>query len=272
MSSNDGQHATAMEAIAERDGPVLRLTLNRPEKRNALSRTLAATLRREIDAAGKDPDLRVIVLAGNGPTFCAGGDIAEFARNTAVGAAETDAHGLIDLLQAIVTCPLPVVSRVHGGVFGGGVGLVCATDLAIAADTARFSLSEARLGLVPAVVGPYVLGALGQREAKARMLQASPFDAATALRIGLVHEVIPEAGLDAAVERVVDDLLRCAPGALATIKRLPGMVAQAGPDRVADVTAHLMAERITGDEGQEGLNAFLEKRSANWVVERATHA
>jgi methylglutaconyl-CoA hydratase len=271
MSSNDSQHATAMEAMAERDGPVLRLTLNRPGKRNALSRSLAVTLRREIEAAGNDPDLRIVVLAGSGPSFCAGGDIAEFARNVAMDAAEADAHGLIDLLRAIVACSLPVVARVHGAVFGGGVGLVCATDIAVAADTARFSLSEARLGLVPAVVGPYVLGALGHREAKARMLQASPIDAATALRIGLVHEVALEVDLDAAVERVVDDLLKCAPGALATIKRLPGLVADAGSDRVADVTARLMAERITGDEGQEGLNAFLEKRRAAWVVERPAH-
>jgi len=236
--------------------------MTRPERRNALSRTLVAALYQAFAAVEEGGETRVVVLDGEGPAFCAGGDIGEFATAAADGRAMATAEGLTELLPAMAACPVPVVARVQGAAFGGGVGLVCVADIAIASAGARFSLSEARLGLVPAVIGPYVVAALGRREAVARMLLAAPFDTVEALRCGLIHQYVPDDGLDAAVEAAVADLLRGAPGALATIKRLPAMVAGDDP---AGAMTNLLAERLASEEGQEGLRAFLEKRPAAWV-------
>lgn len=248
-------------------GPVVRLVLNRPDRRNALSHELVVGLRTEVLKAGTDPGVRVVVLAGEGIAFCAGGDIAEFVSAAKGGTGRRDAEALADLLAAIAGCPKPVVVRVHGAAFGGGFGLVCAADIAVAGSASRFSLSEARLGLVPAVISPYVLRALGPRNALAQMLLAEPFDAAEALRLGLVQRVVEDEALDAAMGEIVDALLRNAPGALAAIKRLPDIV-EGEPSRVRTATAALLAERLASDEAQEGLGAFLEKRPAAWVVER----
>jgi methylglutaconyl-CoA hydratase len=244
-------------------GPVARVTLNRPERRNALSRVLVGALHEAFTELSENSEIRVVVLAGTGPSFCAGGDIAEFSEAAASGRTEADAVSLADCLAAIAGCPKPVIARVQGAVYGGGVGLVGAADIAIAGDDARFSLSEARLGLVPAVISPYVLAALGPREGKARMLLASPFDAAEALRIGLVHRVVSLDALDAAVDQAAGDLLQCAPGALAMIKRIPERIA-GDADHARQVTTALLAERLASEEGQEGLRAFLEKRLASW--------
>jgi len=245
------------------DGPILRLTMARPERRNALSRALVAALHDAFAAVQEGGETRVVVLDGEGPSFCAGGDIGEFSQAAADGRAVADAEGLTAMLAAMAGCPVPVVAKVHGAAFGGGVGLVCAADIAIAGAGTRFSLSEARLGLAAAVIAPYVVAALGRREAVARMLLAAPFDAGEALRIGLVHVTMPDDDLDAAVEASVADLLRGAPGALAAIKRLPALVAGGDP---SGAMAALLAERLASDEGQEGLRAFLEKRPASWVV------
>ena len=238
--------------------------LKRPERRNALSRELVRAIHAVFTGIAGDGESRVVVLAGAGPSFCGGGDIGEYAVAASGGTAVQDAEMLADCLAAIANCPVPVVARVQGNAFGGGVGLVCAADIAIAAEDARFSLSEARLGLVPAVISPYVLAALGPREGKARMLLAAPFDAEEALRIGVVQRVVPADELDGAVDHAVRNLLQCAPDALATIKRLPGLIAGD-----ADLTRHnataLLAERLASEEGQEGLRAFLEKRPAAWV-------
>ena len=246
------------------DGPVLRVTMARPARRNALSRRLVADLHGTFAAIQEGGQTRVVLLDGEGDVFCAGGDIDEFAAAAADQRAGPDAEGITTMLAAIAGCPAPVVAKVRGAAFGGGVGLVCAADVAIASEGTRFALSEARLGLVPAVVGPYVLTALGRREAVVKMLLAAPFDAAEALRIGLIHQCVPAEQLDAAVEAAVSDLLRGAPGALATIKRLPAMVAGDNP---AGAMTRLLAERLASDEGQEGLRAFLEKRPAAWVPE-----
>lgn len=258
---------TSDELTVSWNGPVLFLTLNRPDQRNALSRSLVIALRDAIESAGSDGSTRVIVLAGNGPTFCAGGDITQFAHAPDEQRALDDANGLIELLGAMTSSPLPVVVRAHGAIFGGGVGLACAADIVIAAESAKFSLSEARLGIVPAVISPYVVQALGPREARARMLQASPFDTEVALRIGLVHQCVPDDMLDDAVDRVLGDLLQCAPGALAIAKRIPAMVASTDSAEIDAETASLFAERITSDEGRKGLRAFLEKRPAPWAQE-----
>lgn len=251
------------ELLIVQDGPVRRITLNRPNRRNALSRSLVGALRDAFAEIGDDT--RVVVLAGEGPAFCAGGDIGEFVASAQEGNAAADATHLAAALDTIATCPVPVIARVQGSAFGGGVGLVCVADIAIAAEGTRFSLSEARLGLVPAVISPYVLTSLGPRAAVAQMLLAAPFGSDDALRMGLVHRVVAVDDLDTAVETAVDDLLKGAPGALATIKRLPEMLGGVDAATARAVTTMMLTERLASDEAQEGLRAFLEKRSPNWV-------
>jgi methylglutaconyl-CoA hydratase len=255
----------ANELRVDQQGAVRRLTLARPERRNALTRSLVGALHREF-AGIAGGETRVVVLQGEGLSFCAGADIGEFADAAATNLALSDAEGLADLLEAMAACPAPIVARVHGAAFGGGVGLVCAADLAVAAAETRFSLSEARLGLVPAVISPFVVRALGAREATARMLLAAPFDAEEALRIGLVQRVAPAEDLDDVTAEIVANLLRCAPGALAAIKQIPAMVTVENPRWVREATTALLAERLACAEGQEGLRAFLEKRSPAWAL------
>ncbi|MGH2561946.1 MAG: enoyl-CoA hydratase-related protein [Thermomicrobiales bacterium] len=247
------------------DGPVLYLTLNRAARRNSLARSLVAALRAAFEVITEGDGTRVVVLAGGGPAFCAGGDIGEYADAAASGRSRADAEGLAGLLAAMAACPAPIVARVHGAAFGGGVGLVCASDIAIAAEGTRFSLSEARLGLVPATISPYVVNALGERHAKAHMLLAAPFGVEEALRIGLIHQAVPAEDLDAAVAAVVANLVRGAPGALATIKRIPSLVRSGDPLAMHAATTNLLAVRLASDEGQEGLRAFLEKRPPEWI-------
>ncbi len=261
------QQGASNELVIGQDGPVLRITLNRPARRNALSRSLVAAVGRAFAAIPEPDEARVVVLAGDGPVFCAGGDIAEFVESAESGHARADAEGITDFLTAMARCPLPVVARVHGAAFGGGVGLVCAADIVIAAEGTRFSLSEARLGLAAATIAPHVIAAVGPREAKARMLLATPFGVDEALRIGLIHRAVPADELDMAVEEVVASLLHCAPGALAAIKRLPATINGADPDVTRGAMTDLLVERLGSEEGREGLRAFLEKRPPAWVPE-----
>jgi len=256
----------AGQLLAFQDGPVLRLTLNRPDKRNALSRSLVTALANAVSTVREGGETRAIVLAGNGPIFCAGGDIKEFAVAARSGMAEMEAEGLADLFEAMTACPVPIVGRVHGGAFGGGVGLVSACDIAIAEPGTRFSLSEARLGLVAAVISRYVIAALGWRAARAHMLRGAPFDASEALRCGLIHEITPAGQLDHAVDRVVADILACAPGALATAKRLPELIDGPDPAAIRAATIRILAGCLDSEETQEGLNAFLDKRPPSWVA------
>ena len=273
MTADDPGSSTTLpgandELIVTQDGSVRRMTLNRSARRNALSRSLVAALHDAIASIAVGGETRVAILDGAGAVFCAGGDIAEFSASTGGEQARADADGLVDLLAAIVACPVPVVARVHGAAYGGGVGLLCGADIVIAADGTAFSLSEARLGLVPAVVGPYVFAALGIREAKARMLLATPFGVDEALRSGLIHRAVPMEDLAAATDEVVASLLRGAPGALDDIKRFPALVAGFDPAATRDAMAALLVERLGGDEAREGLRAFLEKRPASWVETR----
>ena len=249
----------------DQDGAVLRLTLTRLERRNALSRQLVSALLQVFTKIPETTATRVVVLTGDGPTFCAGGDIAEYAESAKAGRASVDAETLATLLAAMVDCPAPIIARVQGAAYGGGFGLVCAADIAIASEDASFSLSEARLGLIPAVISPYVFAALGVRETKVRMLLAAPFGIDDALRIGLLQRVVPADELDAAINQAIADLLRCAPGALAGIKRLPLLLSNPDPVAVRRATAKLLEERLGSEEAQEGLHAFLEKRSPSWA-------
>jgi methylglutaconyl-CoA hydratase len=238
----------------ERDGEVLRVTLARPERRNAFDAELIAALTEAFAAVG---DARVVVLAGEGQSFCAGADI-EWQRSAidlSFDENVEDALGLYRMCETIDRCPAPVVARVQGYALGGGSGLAACSDIAIAASDAVFGFSEVKLGIIPAVISPFVLPKIGQH-ARRYFLTGERFDAPTALRIGLVHEVADE--LDAAVERVVSELLSSGPEAVRAAKEL----IRERPD--GDDTAQIAARMRTGAEGQAGLRTFLERRDQPW--------
>jgi methylglutaconyl-CoA hydratase len=244
-----------------REGPVLRVTMAKPERRNAFDAPLIAELTAAVADVG---DAQAVVLAGEGPSFCAGADV-EWQRSSVDLSYEEnveDAMRLYGMLQAIDECPAPVVARVQGYALGGGSGLVACADVVVAGEDAVFGFSEVRLGIVPAVISPFVLRRIGPGPARRLFLTGERFDAATALRIGLVHEVAP--ALDAAVEAVVADLLAGGPEAVRTAKRL----VRERPEGID--TAQIAAERRTSAEGQDGLRAFLEKRAPAWRSESSS--
>jgi methylglutaconyl-CoA hydratase len=245
----------------ERDGPVARVTLARPERRNAFD----AELIRELTEAFADVgDARVVVLAGEGESFCAGADI-EWQRAAIDLSYEEnveDALRLYSMLEAIDTCPAPVVARVQGYCLGGGCGLAAAADIALAAGDAMFGFSEVKLGIIPAVISPFVLPRIGPGPARRYFLTGERFDAETAGRIGLVQEVVSDP--DAAIERVVSELLTSGPEAVRAAKKL--IRDRPGGEEAAHVAAGLRA----GDEGQAGLRAFLDKRPAPWRSESSS--
>ena len=215
---------------------------------------------------GTDGEARVVVLSGDGPSFCAGADVAWMRKAGAYTREqnEADALRMAQMLRAIDACPKPVVALVQGAAIGGGVGLLAAADIAIAAQGTVFSLSEVKLGILPSVVSPYVLRAIGARQARRYFLTGERFDAVEALRIGLVHEVVPAQELGAAGDRVVAALLGSGPEAVGAAKRLIGLVAGHGPDEVLPLTVQTISERRASAEAREGLTAFLEKRPPSW--------
>jgi len=239
----------------ERDGEILRVTLARPERRNAFDAGLIAELAEAFVDVGR---ARAVVLTGQGVSFCAGADV-EWMRAAADLDYEgnlRDANALRHLLESVDRCPAPVVCRVQGHALGGGAGLVACADIAVAAPDAVFAFSEVKLGLIPAVVSPFALAKIGPGAARRYFVTGERFDAETARRIGLVHEVA--ADLDAAVGRVLEELLSAGPKAARAAKKLV-LERPDGPD-----TARRIAEQRTGEEGQEGLHAFLEKRKPSW--------
>ena len=239
----------------ERDGQVLRMTMARPERRNAFD----AALIHELTLAFADVgDARAVVLAGDGPSFSAGADV-EWMRSSADLSYEenvADALQLRAMLEAIDGCPAPVVARVQGHALGGGCGLVACCDVAVAEPAAVFAFSEVKLGIVPAVISPFALSKIGPRAARRWFVTGERFTWEVALRIGLIHEVAGD--LDAAVEAVLAELLSAGPKAARAAKELAR-----GPQS-AEETARRIAKHRTGEEGQEGLHAFLEKRAASW--------
>jgi methylglutaconyl-CoA hydratase len=239
----------------EREGRVLRVTLARPERRNAFDAELIRALTIAFQDVG---DARAVVLAGDGQSFCAGADVdwQRSAIDLDYDDNVEDALRLYRMLETIDACPAPVVGRVQGYALGGGSGLLCCTDVAIAAPDAVFGFSEVKLGIVPAVISPFVFPRIGTAAARRLFLTGERFDAETALRIGLVHELAED--LDAALERVLGELRTSGPAATRAAKQLirdrPG----------GDEAAHLAARLRTSPEGQEGLRAFLDKRKAAW--------
>ena len=238
----------------ERDGAILRVTLAKPDRRNAFDAELIRDLH---DAFGDVGDARAVVLAGEGPTFCAGADVEWQRASIDLSYEENveDALRLYRMCERIDRCPAPVVARVQGYALGGGSGLVACSDIAIAAPDAMFGFTEVKLGIVPAVISPFVLPKIGAH-ARRYFLTGERFDAQTALRIGVVHEVADD--LDAAVERVVGELLTSGPQAVRAAKEL----IRERP--TGEETARIAAGLRSGDEGQEGLRAFLEKRTPGW--------
>ena len=251
----------------ERYGPVARVTLARPQIRNAFDEVAIEELTRVfLSFAGAD-DTRVVVLAGDGPIFCAGADVGWMRRAGSWSKAEneTDAERMAGMLRAIDDCPRPVVAVVQGAAIGGGVGLLAAADIAVAAEDAVFSLAEVKLGILPSVISPYVLRAIGAREARRWFLTGERFGAAEAHRIGLVHEVAPSADLAAARDRIVHSILTSAPEAVGIAKRLIAQVVGKTPEDAMSVTVRTIAERRASEEAKEGLTAFLEKRPPAWA-------
>jgi methylglutaconyl-CoA hydratase len=244
----------------ERDGEVLRVTLARPQQRNAFDAALIAEL---TAAFGDVGDARAVVLSGDGPSFCAGADVEWQRASIDLSYDENveDALRLYRMLTAIDGCPAPVVARVHGYTLGGGSGLVACADIAVAAEDATFGFSEVKLGIIPAVISPFVLPRIGSGAARRYFLTGERFDAATALRIGLVHDAVPPDELDATVSRVLGELATAGPQAAREAKRL----IREGPRDEA--TATTAARLRAGEEGQEGLRAFLERRRPSWTAE-----
>jgi len=251
-------------------GNVGRITLNRPDRHNAFDDAVIAELADMLDRIAADPAVRVVVLAANGKSFSAGADLGWMKRTAAYSVAdnEADARVLADMLSRLDRLPKPTVALVQGGAYGGGVGLVAACDMAIAADNAQFCLSEVKLGLIPSVISPYVLAAMGSRAARRYFLTAERFDAAEAHRLGLVHEVAPAADLAAAGDRLIACLLAAGPEALARAKQLIADVAGRPVDAgLKTETARRIAAARASAEGREGIAAFLERRKPSWSTD-----
>ncbi|MBI3528899.1 MAG: enoyl-CoA hydratase/isomerase family protein [Betaproteobacteria bacterium] len=249
-----------------RDG-VATIRMNRPDVHNAFDDALVAALTAELRRLDQLPEARVIVLAANGKSFSAGADLNWMRRMAKYSEEENlrDAMALAGLMRTLDGVKKPTVARVQGAAFGGGVGLVACCDIAIAGTEAVFSLSEVRLGLIPSVISPYVIAAIGEREARRYFLTAERFDAVEARRIGLVHDVVDSGALDEAVAKIAGQLLKGGPQALAAAKKL---IADVGRRPMDDALSAETARRIAAirveSEGQEGLAAFFEKRKPNW--------
>ncbi|MDP8949259.1 MAG: enoyl-CoA hydratase-related protein [Actinomycetota bacterium] len=248
------------------EGPVATVVLARAEARNALSAALIEEITRCFEELAEDEGVRVVVLTGEGPSFCAGADIG-YMRETAGFSYEKnleDARRLADMFLAVDDLPKPVVAKVRGAAIGGGAGLVAVADVAVAEEAARFAFSEVRLGIAPATIAPFVVRKTGYSQARALFLTGERFDAGRAREIGLVHEAVREGDLDAAVEKVVAQLLQGGPAAQAVIKEALRQIEATEPMEALGIMTQLIAELRVSEEGQEGLGAFLEKREPFW--------
>jgi methylglutaconyl-CoA hydratase len=250
---------------------VARLTLNRPEKHNAFDAETIARLHAHLIDLAHDALVRVVVITGVGPTFCAGADL-EWMKHMATLDAESnlaDAHALAELLATLDGLPKPTLARVQGSAFGGGVGLIACCDIAIAVNEARFALTEVRLGLVPATISPYVVAAIGPRLARRYLLTAEPINAQAAVDAQLLHEACDATLLDERIAAHVDLLLKAGPQALRECKELIAEVraAQGSGDALRLSTAHRLARLRMSDEGRAGMRAFLDKRNPDWWPE-----
>jgi methylglutaconyl-CoA hydratase len=244
--------------------------LDRPEVRNALSGELMEAIGESVDAFEADEHVRALVLAGAGPAFCAGADLRGMrgSRESSDEANRADARRMGGLFHRVASCRKPVLARVHGPAIGGGVGLMAACDIVVAAESTRFQFSEVRLGIVPAVISPFCIRRLGPVVAKRLFLTGEAVDARTALGYGLVDLVVADAEIDAGVARICSDLAKAGPKALIAAKQLVETVTQLEGEAALDYTADLIARLRVSDEAVEGMTAFLEKRPPSWVAGR----
>ncbi len=252
--------------LVTQEPAIARVTLNRPDVRNALDQPTIAALTKVFAFFKSDESLRLVVLNGAGPAFCGGADINYMQASLTWSADENfdDALRLSHMFRAIDDCPVPVLASVHGAALGGGAGLLAACDIVIAADDAIFGFTEVKLGIVPAVISPFTLRKIGESNARALFATGERFDAARAQRIGLVHEVVPATLLDASVQKKIEEALGAGPQAARTAKEIAKRVAGMPMAEAQPWTARRIAERRASAEGQEGLRAFIEKRKPNW--------
>ena len=259
-------NATTLQRSME--GPVAHVRLNRPDVRNAFNAQLIAELTAAFAALGQDPNVRAIVLSGEGKVFCGGADISWMRASLDLSYEENvaDAKAMSDMFRAIDRCPKPVIGRIHGAALGGGAGLAAVCDIVIASSDAIFGFTEVKLGIIPAVISPFVLAKIGVSNARALFLTGERFEAKRAYAIGLVHEVVIADTLDVCMERIVNELLSAGPSAVAAAKALVPLVRAASYEESLDLTAQAIARQRTTEEGQEGLRAFLERRKASWIA------
>jgi len=250
-----------------REGPVEHVTLNRPDVRNAFNEHVIAELAAWAEAAAEDPGLRVVIVAGAGKVFSAGADAAWMAKMAGYSHEDNvrDAGAAAAMFRAINALPCGVIGRIHGAALGGGSGLAAVCDIAVSTEGAIFGFTETKLGILPAMISPFVLPKIGVSAARELFLTGMRFDARRAKEIGLVHAVVPEALLDETVQRYVNELLSAAPTAVAAAKGLIPQVWGRRPEDVADLTAAAIAAQRVSPDGQEGLRAFLEKRTPEWA-------
>ena len=260
-----------MLKVEKKDG-IARVTLDRPELRNAFDDALIKLLHEAFVSLGEDKSVRAVILASNGPAFCAGADLNWMKRMAKYGYDENlaDARALAQMLATLDRMPKPTIARVHGPVFAGGTGLVAACDIAVGTPEAKFCLSEAKLGLSPATISPYVIRAMGEHNARRYFLTAEVFDADEALRIGMLSLLVSPSDIDKAIEDLVNHLLAGGPEAHAKIKDLIRAVAgRAVDDALVADTAKRIAEIRVSPEGKEGIASFLEKRKASWCSKKS---
>ena len=246
---------------------VATLTLNRPEKHNAMSAQMLADLTQAAADLGEDDAVRVVVLTGAGKSFCAGGDLGWMRDQADMDAAtrSVEAGKLATMLGALNALPKPLIGRVQGNAFGGGVGMASVCDVAIGVDTLKMGFTETRLGIIPATIGPYVLARMGEGRARRVFMSARLFGAPEAVDLGLLARMVPMGDLDAAIEAEVTPYLSCAPGAVAAAKKLARDLGSRIDDKVVAQTIAALAERWETDEAAEGIAAFFDKRQAAWV-------
>jgi methylglutaconyl-CoA hydratase len=250
-----------------RDGPVEYVTLNRPDVRNAFNEQVIADLTAWARSVADAPGLRAAVLAGAGPVFSAGADAAWMAKMAGYSLEENvrDARNAASMFFELDRVPIALIGRVHGAALGGGVGLAAICDIVVASDSTVFGLTETKLGILPAMIAPYVLRKIGASAARELFLTGMRFSAERAQTAGLVHQVVPETELDQAVQRYVSEILTAAPSAVAAAKALIPRVAGRPADEVIDLTAQAIAAQRVSADGQEGLHAYLQKRRPGWV-------
>ena len=253
----------------DQQGAAVHVTLDRPDVRNALDEELIAALTGWAQSVHAGGVTRVAVLRGAGNVFCAGADLTWMSRMVGYSREENvrDARGLGLMLEALNALPVPLIGRVQGAALGGGVGLVAVCDIVVAADDAVFGFTEAKLGILPAVISPFAVAKIGQSAARELFLTGSRFSAVRAREIGLVHAVVPAMDLDVTVDAHVRELMTSAPSAVTAAKALIAEVSGKRPSDVGQLTAETIARHRVSDEGQEGMRAFLEKRKARWIRE-----